>query len=89
MGEVFTAKELIPDNPRPALFPNLAKGMSSDRLSSIGNKVVEGFELDKQSRSEWEEMHQEWLKLFGLQASQKNFPWPLFFDRAVRYYIYG
>lgn len=76
MGEVFTAKELIPENPRPDLFPNLAKGMSADKLSNIGNKVVEGFDLDLQSRSEWEEMHKEWLKLFGLQADQKNFPWP-------------
>ena len=73
----------LPEQERPTreipqdqeIFPNLAKKLSEERLLEIGNEVVEGFKIDKQSRSKWEERHATWLKLFGLQTEPKVFPW--------------
>ncbi|NCW69568.1 MAG: hypothetical protein EBV86_13580, partial [Marivivens sp.] len=36
-------------------FANLAEYLGDDELSDIADKVIEGFEADKDSRSEWDE----------------------------------
>lgn len=54
---------------------NLANDLKEDRLIDIGNSVVEGFDIDLQSRKPWEVDIERWTKL-ALQISQeKTFPW--------------
>jgi chaperonin GroES len=57
------------------LQDNLAKGMSEEQLSSIGNTALDGFKKDLASRSEWEESLQEWTKLAMQVRENKSFPW--------------
>ena len=67
--------EGIPENVESLFFENLAKGMSKDNLERIGQEVVEGFEIDKDSLSELEEMRVKYNKLFNMVPDEKTYPW--------------
>ncbi len=54
---------------------NLALDMDDDTLSEIGNHVYETWSHDRQSRSEWEAMHAEWVSLYYQKDKPKNPPW--------------
>ena len=55
---------------------NLATNLDEDTLTKIGNEVVEGYNDDKQSRSEWEKKAKEYFELALQVAKEKSFPWP-------------
>ena len=55
---------------------NLAANLDEDTLTKIGNEVVEGYNDDKQSRSEWEKKAKEYFELALQVAKEKSFPWP-------------
>lgn len=55
---------------------NIAKDLDEDKLISIGNQVVSGFDSDVESRKPWEEDLKNWTDLALQIASQKTFPWP-------------
>jgi chaperonin GroES len=50
---------------------NIADGMSEDELRKIGSKVVDDFEIDKDSRSSWEKDYKE-IKKVALLAVEKK-----------------
>ena len=54
---------------------NIADGMDEDDLREIGREVVDGFDRDLDSRSEWEERLEESLKLAAQVSENKSFPW--------------
>jgi chaperonin GroES len=54
---------------------NLAKGMEADVLQEIGSLCKQGFDLDLQSRSTWENDLEEWTKLAMQTRETKTFPW--------------
>lgn len=54
---------------------NVAKGMSGDKLQKIAEKVIRGYKLDRESRSEWEERCEDALKFAKQITEKKNFPW--------------
>ena len=54
---------------------NIADGMEEDTLRLIGREVVDGFNRDLDSRSEWEERLEESLKLAAQVSENKSFPW--------------
>jgi chaperonin GroES len=56
--------------------PNIAEDLDRADLQEIGNKVVEGFERDLDSRAEWEERNAEALKLALQVREGKSYPWP-------------
>lgn len=55
---------------------NVAASLDEDTLTKIGNDAVEGYNDDKQSRSEWEKKAKEYFELALQVAKEKSFPWP-------------
>lgn len=55
---------------------NLAKHLDDDLLYTIGKAVVEGYESDLTSRSNWDEQNDEWMKLATQVMEKKTWPWP-------------
>jgi len=55
---------------------NIASDLDEDTLKKIGDDVVRGFDVDIQSRREWEENVDTWIKLAKLISEKKTYPWP-------------
>ena len=55
---------------------NIADELDEDTLVEIGHKVVNGFDSDKESRSQWEERNADALRLALQVRKEKSFPWP-------------
>lgn len=55
---------------------NVAEELSEGRLSELGDKVRREYEVDKNSRSEWEERNEEAMDLAKQVYEEKNYPWP-------------
>ena len=51
-------------------YGNMAEDMDEDDLVDIANNVIENFEADKDSRSEWESMFERGFDLLGLKLEQ-------------------
>lgn len=54
---------------------NLAEQMSDEDLSTLGKQVVHNYNIDKESRSEWEERTEESMELALQVVENKTFPW--------------
>ena len=50
-------------------YRNLAEDMDEEELDEIAFKVMENFEADKDSRSDWESMFERGFDLLGLKLS--------------------
>ncbi len=59
-----------------AMSTNLAEGLDDDILLEIGNECHRGFQLDKQSRRDWEEELDNWTALAKQVKEEKMYPWP-------------
>lgn len=55
---------------------NIAKLLDQTDLDQIGQRVHEDYEMDKESRSEWEERNKNNMKLATQVLEPKNTPWP-------------
>ena len=55
---------------------NIAEDLDQSTLDAIGNTVLEGYQTDKRSRSDWEDRNEEALKLATQVKEKKNTPWP-------------
>lgn len=55
---------------------NMAVGIAEDELDKIGKDTVDQYLEDLESRSEWEEKHEQWLKLATQVMEDKSYPWP-------------
>lgn len=55
---------------------NLAADLPDDRLTEIGQIVVDEFEIDKRSREKWEQAAKKTMDLALQVAEAKNYPWP-------------
>lgn len=58
------------------LHKNLAEGLDEDQLIKIGSDCKRGFELDLDSRCEWEHDLDDWTKLAKQVREEKSYPWP-------------
>lgn len=56
--------------------PNIAEMMDDDQLVAIGERVVREYEMDKQSREQWEKKMEDSMKLALQVVESKSFPWP-------------
>jgi len=55
---------------------NIASDLDEKTLKQIGAEVVENYNRDEESRVDWREKTEDWMKL-ALQVTEgKNFPWP-------------
>ena len=55
---------------------NIAESLDDDELTRIGMAVVKEWGIDKNSRTEWEQMQAEAMKLAMQVTETKNYPWP-------------
>ena len=55
---------------------NIAEKLTEDELLAIGEDCREGFDTDCTSRTEWEEMLDEWTKLAKQTIEPRTWPWP-------------
>ena len=55
---------------------NIAKTLDEDQLREISTEAKKGYESDKQSRMEWENQVDEWIKLATQVREEKSYPWP-------------
>ena len=72
---------------------NLVELMDSDELLIIGAQVYDGYNADKESRGEWEQMFERGLDLLGLKLEETSEPFegaatavhPLLIESAVKF----
>lgn len=55
---------------------NLAEDFDDKLLKTIGSKVIEWFDADEESRREWKNRNEVYMKLALQIAEKKTFPWP-------------
>ena len=55
---------------------NLAEYIDESALRHCASKLVQMFEDDKRSRSDWERTYEEGLDLLGLEMEDRTTPWP-------------
>lgn len=55
---------------------NIAAHLKEEQLQTIGEHCISGFDLDKESRRDWEQDMEEWLKLAMQVREEKSYPWP-------------
>jgi chaperonin GroES len=55
---------------------NIADSMSEDELLKIGQEAKLGYEQDKESRSDWEEAADTWIKMAQQVREERTYPWP-------------
>lgn len=55
---------------------NLVSEFDEDDLATIADEVVDGYEVDKESRQGWEDQLDEWMEMALQVAKDKTYPWP-------------
>ena len=58
-------------------YANLAEILEDDELTDIGSTVIENYETDKESRSEWEQIFEHGFDLLGLKLQQNHLTVPV------------
>lgn len=61
---------------QPENAKNLCSLLDDSELSEIGSKVVRDFQIDKDSRDDWESLMDRAMKLAKQVIEEKSFPWP-------------
>jgi len=55
---------------------NIAEQIDEDTLKDMGKSVYDWYEMDENSRAEWMDKYEDYMKLATQVSSNKNFPWP-------------
>lgn len=55
---------------------NVADDIDTDTLAKIGEKCIREYEIDKGSRSKWEDTAKKALRDVSMEKESKNYPWP-------------
>ncbi len=74
-------------------YGDLTETLEDEELLQIGNQVIDNFQADKESRSEWESMFERGFDLLGLKLEQGSEPFegactavhPLLIESAVKF----
>lgn len=88
LPENAEAREAVDDieaKPNMALADQLKRWIESDNIAldideaegqRIANAVLRDYDIDEESRADWKEKYEKWLK-FALQVTEaKTYPWP-------------
>jgi chaperonin GroES len=63
-------------SPPPCLFgDNLAEFIEDGALRSMATELLQDFDSDKRSRSDWEKSYQNGIELLGLKFEERGAPW--------------
>lgn len=54
---------------------NIAAKLDEEQLNKIAEKVIEGYQIDRESRAEWEKRCEDAIKFAKQIVPQKSFPW--------------
>jgi chaperonin GroES len=54
---------------------NIAEDLEDEKLTEIGSEAMKGYTQDEQSRSDWTEALEDWLKLAKQTPEIKSYPW--------------
>lgn len=54
---------------------NIAESLDEEQLNQIGEDCRRGYEIDKESRKEWETSFDNWVKLAKQVQEERSFPW--------------
>lgn len=76
MPEETQSPDIELEETRSFASDNLAEDMSDDELVALGEHCRSGFELDLDSRSQWETNLEEWTNLAKQLKEEKTYPWP-------------
>lgn len=55
---------------------NIAEKLDEEKLKKIGSDASKGFELDLETRRDWEKHLDDWTKLAKQTVEPKTYPWP-------------
>ncbi len=55
---------------------NITELLDGDQLALIGSQVVNGYQIDEQSRAEWKEIVDKAMEIAKQTSEVKNTPWP-------------
>ena len=80
-------------NMNAGFYQNLVEILDEEKLEEIGQTVIDKFEADKDSRSEWESMFERGFDLLGLKLEDTTEPFegaatavhPLLIESAVKF----
>lgn len=61
---------------RMSRMPNVADVLKDDELAEIGKKVKQEYDIDLQSRDEWEKRAKKAMEVAKQMSQAKSFPWP-------------
>lgn len=80
-GQVDAPTQAPPQDSQPPIralleSTNIALHLDDDKLSQIGMACKRGFDIDCETRTEWERNVDEWTKLAIQTKEQKTYPWP-------------
>ena len=81
------------DVPDTGFNVNLAENMGEDELTSIADDLINSFNSDDDSRTEWKRTYEDGLNLLGLKIEERTEPWdgacgvyhPLLSEAVVRF----
>ena len=81
------------DVPDTGFNINLAENMGEDELTSIADDLINSFNSDDDSRTEWKRTYEDGLNLLGLKIEERTEPWdgacgvyhPLLSEAVVRF----
>ena len=81
------------DVPDTGYNVNLAENMGEDELTSIADDLINSFNSDDDSRTEWKKTYEDGLNLLGLKIEERTEPWdgacgvyhPLLSEAVVRF----
>ena len=81
------------DVPDTGFNVNLAENMGEDELTSIADDLINSFNSDDDSRTEWKKTYEDGLNLLGLKIEERTEPWdgacgvyhPLLSEAVVRF----
>lgn len=62
--------------PKLLSSPNIAELLTDGEVASIGEEVVRLYDIDKETRVDWEKKMEDALKLALQVAEKKSYPWP-------------
>jgi hypothetical protein len=84
-GEEVPQQEMVTQEQSalPLEETNIAEDLDEEELQEIASKVIENYDNDLESRSEWENKHAEWLKLYYQSDKAENPPWDGASDDAI------
>lgn len=64
-----------PEVAEPMFGDNIADSIDEQELARIANELIDAFEVDKNSRSEWEKIYTDGIELLGMKIEQRSKPW--------------